>query len=85
MSSRHFFRIVASITVIFALAHSAQAQTLLNVSYDPTRELYQAYDMAFVKYWQAKTGKTIQIRQSHGYIEADATPNPGGWPKGGWP
>ncbi|MBI4978062.1 MAG: sulfate ABC transporter substrate-binding protein [Spirochaetes bacterium] len=40
--------------------------TLLNVSYDPTRELYQAYNAAFVKYWKAKTGQTVTIRQSHG-------------------
>jgi sulfate transport system substrate-binding protein len=72
MSRRHFFRIVASIAVFFALAHDAQAQTLLNVSYDPTRELYQAYNAAFVKHWQAKTGKTIQIRQSHGGSGAQA-------------
>ena len=40
--------------------------TLLNVSYDPTRELYADYNEAFAKYWQAKTGKTVEIRQSHG-------------------
>jgi sulfate transport system substrate-binding protein len=38
----------------------------LNVSYDPTRELYQAVNEAFVKQWQAKTGDTLVIRQSHG-------------------
>jgi sulfate/thiosulfate transport system substrate-binding protein len=41
-------------------------QTILNVSYDPTRELYQEYDAAFVKYWKAKTGQTVTIEQSHG-------------------
>ena len=41
-------------------------QTLLNVSYDPTRELYADVNAAFVKQWQAKTGQTVQIRQSHG-------------------
>src|SRR5713101_5988417 len=40
--------------------------TLLNVSYDPTRELYQDYNLAFAKYWQAKTGQTVIIQQSHG-------------------
>ncbi len=40
--------------------------TLLNVSYDPTRELYQEYNAAFAKYWQKKTGENIRIRQSHG-------------------
>ena len=45
----------------------AQADiTLLNVSYDPTRELYQNYNAAFAKYWQAKTGEKVTVRQSHG-------------------
>ena len=46
---------------------SVHAQvTLLNVSYDPTRELYQDYNAAFAKYWQAKTGEKVSVRQSHG-------------------
>jgi sulfate transport system substrate-binding protein len=40
--------------------------TLLNVSYDPTRELYQELDAAFAKRWQARTGKAVEIQQSHG-------------------
>jgi sulfate/thiosulfate-binding protein len=40
--------------------------TLLNVSYDPTRELYQDFNVAFAKYWQAKTGEKVTIQQSHG-------------------
>jgi sulfate/thiosulfate-binding protein len=39
---------------------------LLNVSYDPTRELYQQYDRAFAAWWKAKTGDTVTVRQSHG-------------------
>jgi sulfate/thiosulfate-binding protein len=39
---------------------------LLNVSYDPTRELYQSENAAFIKYWKAKTGQTVTIDQSHG-------------------
>src|SRR5450631_1605506 len=39
---------------------------LLNVSYDPTRELYTEYNAAFAKYWQAKSGDTVTISQSHG-------------------
>jgi sulfate transport system substrate-binding protein len=39
---------------------------LLNVSYDPTRELYKDFNAAFGKYWQAKTGDTLDIKQSHG-------------------
>jgi sulfate/thiosulfate-binding protein len=40
--------------------------SLLNVSYDPTRELYQDYNAAFAKYWKAKTGETVTFKQSHG-------------------
>lgn len=39
---------------------------LLNVSYDPTRELYEAYNKAFAKYWKDKTGQTVSVKQSHG-------------------
>jgi sulfate transport system substrate-binding protein len=47
-------------------AFSAEQLTLLNVSYDPTRELYQDYNAAFSKYWLKKTGQTVTIKQSHG-------------------
>lgn len=40
--------------------------TLLNVSYDPTRELYKNYNAAFAQYWKGKTGETVTIRTSHG-------------------
>jgi sulfate transport system substrate-binding protein len=40
--------------------------TLLNVSYDPTRELYQEFNAAFAKHWQEQTGKPVEIKQSHG-------------------
>jgi len=46
--------------------------TLLNVSYDPTRELYQDYNQAFAKYWSAKTGETVKVKQSHGGSGAQA-------------
>lgn len=39
--------------------------TLLNVSYDPTRELYQDFNVAFAKYWQKEKGQTVNIKQSH--------------------
>ena len=46
---------------------AALAQTtLLNVSYDPTRELYAEYDQEFARYWKGKTGETVTVRQSHG-------------------
>jgi sulfate/thiosulfate transport system substrate-binding protein len=41
-------------------------QEILNVSYDPTRELYKQYDLAFERYWKAKTGEDVTINQSHG-------------------
>src|SRR6476469_5198906 len=44
----------------------AQPLQLLNVSYDPTRELYVEFNQAFAKYWKAKTGQDISIKQSHG-------------------
>ena len=61
-------------TIIFAAVlavlaanevHAAELN-LLNVSYDPTRELYKDYNPVFAKYWKAKTGDTVTINQSHG-------------------
>ncbi len=48
------------------------AQTLLNVSYDPTRELYKAINPAFAAAWKAKTGETIEVQASHGGSGAQA-------------
>lgn len=45
---------------------SAQPITLLNVSYDPTRELYQEYNSAFAVHWKKQTGRDVKIQQSHG-------------------
>lgn len=45
---------------------AAKGVTLLNVSYDPTREFYQEFNAAFIQYWQKKTGETVEIKQSHG-------------------
>ena len=51
----------------FAISNNVLAdKTLLNVSYDPTRELYQEFNAAFSKYWQEKTKETVTIKQSHG-------------------
>jgi len=50
----------------FTALPSLADTTLLNVSYDPTRELYQEVNAAFAKQWKAKTGETVTIRQSHG-------------------
>jgi sulfate transport system substrate-binding protein len=49
-----------------ATVASAKDITLLNVSYDPTRELYQEYNAAFAKYWKAKTGDNVEVKASHG-------------------
>ena len=58
----------AMLAAIVALGASAvrAETTLLNVSYDPTRELYDDYNKVFVQYWKQKTGKDVSIRQSHG-------------------
>ena len=57
----------AAVALALAFAHPAHADvTLLNVSYDPTRELYQDFNAAFAKQWLARTGEKITIKQSHG-------------------
>lgn len=58
-----------AIAVTLALAATgaiAAEETLLNVSYDPTRELYVQYNQAFAKYWEGKTGDKVTVNQSHG-------------------
>src|SRR6202171_5725941 len=57
--------IAASIILSVGIAHAAQI-TLLNVSYDPTRELYEAINAQFAKDWKAKSGDDVTITQSHG-------------------
>jgi sulfate transport system substrate-binding protein len=57
--------LVALALMAFAGA-SAPAQEILNVSYDPTRELYQEVNAVFAAQWKAKTGKAVTIQQSHG-------------------
>lgn len=67
------FLTAAAFAVCFGIIGAARAQTeLLNVSYDPTRELYRAINEAFAAEWQAKSGQTIRIRQSHGGSGAQA-------------
>jgi sulfate/thiosulfate-binding protein len=60
--------IIAAALSAFAILQTAQAAdiTLLNVSYDPTRELYQDVNTAFAKEWKGKTGDNVKIKQSHG-------------------
>jgi sulfate transport system substrate-binding protein len=53
-------------TFVMGAVVSAKDATLLNASYDPTRELYAEVNAAFAKQWKAKTGETLSIKQSHG-------------------
>ncbi len=69
MKFTRLFAVAAA--VIFAAGISATAfaekqVTLLNVSYDPTRELYEDYNKVFAKHWKEKTGETLTVNQSHG-------------------
>jgi len=57
---------------LVASGHSQAGQTFLNVSYDPTRELYKAINPAFAADWKAKTGETVEIQASHGGSGAQA-------------
>lgn len=65
-----FFLSLTTLIALLALANplvaSAANVSLLNVSYDPTRELYQEFNTAFAKHWQARTGDTVTFKQSHG-------------------
>ncbi|MDE2400672.1 MAG: sulfate ABC transporter substrate-binding protein [Burkholderiales bacterium] len=58
--------VVVGVTSLAPVVAQAKEITLLNVSYDPTRELYQEYNAAFAKYWKAKTGDDVSIKASHG-------------------
>ena len=55
----------ASLTLLGGVVHAKDVE-LLNVSYDPTRELYEEYNKAFGAYWQKKTGDKVSVKQSHG-------------------
>jgi len=60
------FLAIALVSALFTSSTYAADISLLNVSYDPTRELYQDFNAAFAKYWLAKTGDTVTVKQSHG-------------------
>jgi sulfate/thiosulfate-binding protein len=65
--------IAAGVLILSCVLTPALAQTrLLNVSYDPTRELYRDYNNAFAAYWKQRTGLTIALQQSHGGSGAQA-------------
>jgi sulfate/thiosulfate transport system substrate-binding protein len=67
------FRSIAALVFVAAVTlHAASAATLLNVSYDPTREFYAEYNTAFAAYWKKKTGEDVTVEQSHGSSGAQA-------------
>jgi sulfate transport system substrate-binding protein len=61
-----FLKLFVLLGCAFVVAAHAKEIKLLNVSYDPTRELYQDYNAAFARYWKAKTGDNVVVAQSHG-------------------
>lgn len=63
--------VAVALIAVFTPA-TAKEFTLLNASYDPTRELYKDFNAAFAKYWKEKTGDSVVIRQSHGGSGAQA-------------
>ena len=60
------FSLIAFVVTSAYLFAAPKPATLLNVSYDPTRELYVNYNEAFAKHWEGKTGQKVEIKQSHG-------------------
>jgi sulfate transport system substrate-binding protein len=64
--------LLTAVALLGAAGASAKEIQLLNVSYDPTRELYVDYNAAFAKYWKAKTGDDVVVKQSHGGSGAQA-------------
>ena len=66
MLRKTFIRSLAALTLLVQTSAFAADVNLLNVSYDPTRELYHEFDAAFAKHWKAKTGDNVNVKQSHG-------------------
>lgn len=65
--TRRLGAVLLGVGLVFGGAHGVFAQTaLLNVSYDPTRELYKDFNQAFAAHWKAETGEDVTIQQSHG-------------------
>ncbi|MFG6463918.1 sulfate ABC transporter substrate-binding protein [Roseateles sp. DXS20W] len=59
-------RILTALSLAVAATGALAQASLLNVSYDPTRELYQDFNKAFAAQWKAKTGEAVSIKASHG-------------------
>jgi len=66
MKTRFLLKSLLAVAAAGAFGSSIAADNLLNVSYDPTRELYTEYNAAFAKHWKEKTGKDVTVDQSHG-------------------
>ena len=66
MLRKTFISSLAALTLLAPAAAYAADVNLLNVSYDPTRELYHDVDAAFARHWKAKTGDNVTVKQSHG-------------------
>jgi sulfate transport system substrate-binding protein len=69
MSRKILFNFIAVFLIFLSFSIGSSAgpkQSLLNVSYDPTRELYQDFNKSFAAYWQKKSGQTVTVKQSHG-------------------
>jgi sulfate transport system substrate-binding protein len=69
VSRRLFIEFIVTVTLMVVASFCASAQqavSLLNVSYDPTRELYVEFNAAFAKHWKLRTGQDVTVRQSHG-------------------
>src|SRR5215210_121339 len=69
MNVKPFVLTIALLTGVLGFTWPTQAAdsvSILNVSYDPTRELYQEFNAAFAKHWLAKTGQSVSVKQSHG-------------------
>ncbi len=66
MKIRNLLTTTLLATSLLTSVHAMAEKTLLNVSYDPTRELYQEFNKAFTKHWQEKTKEVVSIKQSHG-------------------
>ena len=64
--ARRSLLLAATATLLAPTAFAQKQVTLLNVSYDPTRELYVEFNKAFAAHWQKKTGEVVSVKQSHG-------------------
>jgi sulfate/thiosulfate transport system substrate-binding protein len=66
MMTRNWGMALGVALLVTSTSAAAEDVTLLNVSYDPTRELYQEFNSLFAEHWRKQTGDTVTIRQSHG-------------------